>query len=201
MDIERFKTLASDPRRTITELITMKANAQAKGRDDLVQVVDEVLRDRNKVKAKKSGGKTPTTARFRHNTEAFDSGKDAYLWLIDQFWRFHPSLFDEYEMLHSRAGTQSKGRRVARNPKDLFPTDSTRQGNPSFYAVVGPKWYADVNLNHDDKFATLIQLSHLCELKYEKDWDFKVFGATEQLIEHQRSVARARRLLDELLAS
>jgi len=46
---------------------------------------------------------------------------------------------------------------------------------------VGDGWYADVNLNHDDKYAALLQLSYLANLEYERDWEFKVHGATEQL--------------------
>jgi len=178
----------------------MKENALAKGRSDLARIVDEVLRERNPTKGRKSGGRTPTTATFRQTTQHCETGKDAYLWLVDQFCRFRPRLFEEYALLHSRAGSQSRGRRFARDPKDLFPADSSRQGNPSFYSSVASGWYADVNLSHDEKFATLIQLSYVAGLEYEKDWDFKVLGATQELIEHQQSVARARKLLEELLA-
>ena len=194
MDTERFEALARDPRRTTAELTNMRANAQAKGREDLVRIVDGLIRERRPVTAKKSGGKTPTTATFRQREQHFESGKEAYLWLAEQIYRFHAHVFEEYAKLHTRAGAISRGRRFARNPKDLFPADSSRQSNPSFYSSVGAGWYADVNLSHDEKFATLVQLSHLAGLKYEIDWDFKVLGATQELIKHQRSVARSDNL-------
>ena len=72
MDIARFEAFARDPNRTIAELTTMKKNALAKGRNDLARIVDDVLRERNPTKGKKSGGKTPTTAVFRESTQQFD---------------------------------------------------------------------------------------------------------------------------------
>jgi hypothetical protein len=37
-------------------------------------------------------------------------------------------------------------------------------------------------------------------LEYEVDWDFRVTGATEQLLEHQQTIISARKALDDLLA-
>jgi len=201
MDIERFTTLVQNPTRTRAELEQMRANAFAKNLHDFVQVVDDVLRERFPNKpTKKGGSKTPTTAVFRSRTKHFESGKEAYLWLIGQFCSFHKTVLPEYDHLHTRAGSRSRGKRFARNPLALFPEGSSRRGNPSYYAGVGDGWYADVNLNHDDKFATLLQLSYLSNLEYERDFDFKVLGATEQLVKHQKLIIYARKLLDELLA-
>jgi hypothetical protein len=44
-----------------------------------------------------------------------------------------------------------------------------------------------------------MQLSYACELEYGPDWDFRVTGATDELLEHQKAVIRARDLLAELL--
>ena len=45
-----------------------------------------------------------------------------------------------------------------------------------------------------------MQLSYVCKLEYGTDWDFRVTGATEELLEHQEAVVRAREILKELLA-
>ena len=201
MDIERFKAHAQNPARTRAELEKMRTHALEKNLNDFAHEVDIVLCARFPNKpTKKGGGKTPTTAVFRSQTEHFESGKDAYLWLVGQFCRFHKTILDEYDDLHTRAGSRSRGKRFARNPLALFREASVRRGNPNFYAAVGDGWYADVNLNHDDKFAALLQLSHLSKLEYGQDFDFKVLGATEQLVKHQRLMIYARKLLDELLA-
>ena len=201
MDIERFTVIANDPARTRTELEQMRGRALAKNLSNHVQVIDKVLRESFSNKPTKRGGRgTPTKALFRSRTEHFASGKDAYLWLIEQFCRFNRSVLSEYDNLHTRAGTRSRGKRFARNPLALFPEGSNRRGNPSYYATVGDGWYADVNLNHDDKFATLLQLAYLSKLEYELEFDFQVLGATEQLLKHQKIVIYGRKLLEELLA-
>jgi len=201
MDIERFTAQVRNPTRTREELETMRANAIAKNATEFARVVDDVLRERFPNKpTKKGGGKTPTTAMFRSRTEHFESGKEAYLWLVDQFCGFHKTVLAEYDQLHTRAGSRSRGKRFSRNHLSLFPEGSSRRGDPTYYAAVGDGWYADVNLNHDDKYAALLQLSYLANLEYERDWEFKVHGATEQLTEHQERVIRGQKLLDELFA-
>jgi hypothetical protein len=151
-------------------------------------------------KGRRSGGATPTTGTFRGRNNEFASGKDAYLWLVEQFCRYRSGTLDKYVALHTKAGARSKGRRFAANESDLFPKGSRRQGDPTFYSKVSNGWFADTNLSHADKFATLMQLSYVCGLEYEVDWNFRVTGATEQLLEHQQSVVGARKALAELLA-
>ncbi|MDP3670900.1 MAG: hypothetical protein Q8R69_14565 [Telluria sp.] len=200
MDITRFEQLARDPRRTRADLESMKANALAKGLVEFAKIANEVLLERFSVVTKRGGGRTPTTATFRSRSEYFESGKDAYVWLVEQFCQFRKDTLENYISLHRRAGTRSKGCRFAKNPDDLFPENSSRRGNPSHYIELISGWYADTNLNHKDKFAALMQLSYVCKLEYSTDWDFRVTGATEELLEHQEAVIRAREILEELLA-
>lgn len=200
MDIQRFEQLVRDPHKTREDLENMKMNALAKGKPEFAAIADEVLLQRFPVKGRRSGGATPTTGAFRGRSEEFDSGKDAYLWLVEQFCRYRPDTLDKYVALHTKAGVRSRGCRFATNENDLFPEGSRRRGDPAFYSKVSTGWFADTNLNHTDKFATLMQLSYVCGLEYEVDWDFRVTGATEQLLEHQQVIVSARRSLDELLA-
>jgi hypothetical protein len=200
MDIQRFEQLVRDPGKTREDLENMKKNALAKGKPDFASIADEVLLQRFPEKGRRSGGATPTTGTFRGRNNEFASGKDAYLWLVEQFCRYRSGTLDKYVALHTKAGARSKGRRFAANESDLFPKGSRRQGDPTFYSKVSNGWFADTNLSHADKFATLMQLSYVCGLEYEVDWNFRVTGATEQLLEHQQSVVGARKALAELLA-
>lgn len=200
MDISRFEQLARDPRRTRAELETMKGNALAKGQVEFAKIAAEILAERFSPITRRGGGRTPTTATFRSRSGDFESGKDAYVWLVQQFFKYRNDALEKYSDLHRRAGTRSKGCRFARNPNDLFPENSIRRGNSAHYVALPSGWYADTNLNHKDKFATLIQLSYVCDLEYGIDWDFRVTGATEELLEHQETIIRAREMLDELLA-
>ena len=197
MDATRFEQIARNPALTRQELENMKANAIAKGEIEVAHIADTILRERFRIKTKKVSGPTPTRAIFRGRSEKFHTGKDAYLWLVEQFRYYHLSIFEEYEELHQRA--RSKGRRFARNPDTLFPPGSKRAGDPSHYSELSGGWFADTNINHQDKFSALLQLGHLAKLEYPNDWSFLVEGGTEELAEQQEMVIRANELLTELL--
>lgn len=199
MDLARFEALVRDPWRTRLEIEAMKKNAFAKGQMECAAIAAEVLDARFAVKTKRGSGGTPTTVRFLNMTENFDTGKAAYLWLIEKFTTHHSDALARYVALHKHAGKLSKGCRVARNALDLFPEGSKRRGNPAHYMQFTSGWFADTNLNHRDKFATLMQISYGCDLEYGVDWDFRVTGATDELRNHQEAVFQARELLEELL--
>lgn len=177
----------------------MKRNAIANGQTELAHIAEEILRERHPVKTKKTGGATPTTAVFRGRSETFPTGKDAYLWLVEQFKSYCPSALEQYEKLHERA--RSSGRRFARNPKSLFPPGSKRAGDSSYYSSLSGGWYADTNINHQDKFSALLQLGYVAKLEYPEDWAFRVEGGTQELAAQQEMVAMANEMLNELLHS
>jgi hypothetical protein len=201
VDIARFTQIARDPRRTREELESLKANALSKGKVEFAHIANDVLLARFPVKGRHGGGPTPTTATFRTHSKDFESGKEAYVWLIEQFCRDRQDALERYVGLHRRTGAISKGCRFARNPDDLFPRNSRRTGNPAHYVRLSSGWHADTNLSHRDKFACLVQVSHVCGLEYGTDWDFRVAGATEELLEHQATIALAQRLLKDLLTA
>ncbi len=199
MDMARFESIVCDPRRTRADIETMRRHALDKGEIECAAIASEVLNAKFSTATKRGGGATPTTARFLDETREFGSGKDAYLWLVAKFSAHRSDALDLYTDLHQRAGSRSKGCRFARNPLDLFPLDSKRRGDPTHYANLGLGWFADTNLNHDDKFASLIQLSFGCKIEYAEHWEFRVMGATDKLRDHQEATLRAYELLDELL--
>ena len=195
MNAERFEQIARNPARTRVELESMKANAIAKGEGELARIADEVLRGRFPVQIKRVGGPTPTVAAFRGTSETFPTGKEAYLWLVEQFKFYRPTILDDYQ---ARARTASH--RFAKKPEALFPVGSRRAGDPSFYTVLSGGWYADTNLNHADKFAALLQLAHFANLGYPSAWDFRVEGGTKELAAQQQAEMRAKKLLEEFLS-
>lgn len=199
MDLARFEAIVRDPRRTRTDIETMWRHALDKNEIECAEIASEVLCSRFPARSRRGGGPTPTAARFLEETREFGSGKEAYLWLVTRFTEYHSGVIDRYVALHQRAGGRSKGCRFARNSSDLFPKGSKRRGDSSYYAKLGLVWFADINLSHDDKFATLLQLSYCSDLEYGEHWEFRVEGETDRLREHQKAVLRARELLDELV--
>lgn len=181
------------------ELENLKANALTRSRNDLAEIADGHMRQRFPVRTRKGGGRTPTDVVFRERKEHFDSGKDGYVWLVSQFENHQPGLYAKYVELHKRRSTG--GRHLAANPKELFPQGSSRADDASNYARVSAGWYVDINLNHTNKFALLLQLGYLAGLEFPIDYDFQVQEGTEELAERQKMVVRAREMLDELLGT
>jgi hypothetical protein len=126
------------------------------------------------------------------------SGKEGYVWLVDQFGLYKKRLFAEYEDFHRKR--KSSGCRLAQTPQGLFPIGSNRSETARNYAAVVGGWYVDANLNHVGKFAVLLQLGYLADLKYPVDWNFEIQDSTEDLAERQKAVIKAEEMLQELLA-
>ena len=196
MTPERFEQHARQPARTREDLETMRANALAKGEVELEHIAAEVLAERFPTHAMQRSGPTPTTASLLGRSETFSTGKEAYLWLLERFRQHQPSICEAYE--HLRRKDRSAGTRVARSPALLFPAGSPRAGNQANYAALTGGWYADTNLNHQDKFLTLVRFAHLAKLEYPTDWDFRVEGGTTDLRKQQELVIQMREIHREL---
>lgn len=197
MTPEQFEQRARSCR-TRQELEQLKANAMSRDRKDFAQIAHDLLRERFPASTRKGGGATPSTVTFRGRAESFPSGKEGYVWLVDQFGLHQKNLFTEYEAFHRKR--KSSGCRLARSPEGLFPAGSARAEMASNYAEVVGSWYVDTNLNHAGKFALLLQLSYLAKMQYSADWNFEIEGSTEELEERQKAVVKAEELLQELLA-
>lgn len=198
MDASEFERRARNPALSQGELETLRANALAKGNREFAAIADAVLKERFQNGRRKSGGATPTTAKFKSVQHDFHSGKDAYLWLLERMLEFRPTLFESQDRWHQRAFRGAKRRYFARVPRELFPPDSSLAGDSNAYAALPGGWYANVNLNHEQKFELLLRLGAICQLEYPVDWDFVVTGATSKLAEYRRKAIAARELLEEL---
>lgn len=201
MDIERFETIAKVPTRTKDDLIQMRTNALSKGEREFAAIAEEVLNERFPTwqKLKKSSGPTPTTANFKSESRDFDTGKDAYIWLVEKFQSFMPSLLSNQDKWHERAFKGVTRRYFARQPEELFPTNSSLAYKSGNFERVSGGWYVNTNLKHEQKFEILLRLAVVCRLSYPADWDFKVTGGTLSLAEKQKAIIESERLLDELL--
>ena len=109
-------------------------NVVARGNLDAAHMVYEVLPERFPVQSKSGNGATPTETIFRGRKESFATGKDAYLWLIEQFCTFQPLVLQEYIKLQSRSKSQARGKRFAQSVNALFPHGSNRVSTPSNHA-------------------------------------------------------------------
>ncbi len=196
MDITQFEQRVRDPLRTCEELQNMKKNALAKGNREFAKIADEVLCERFPAKTKR-GGSTPTIATFGSESRSFDTGKDAYVWLIEQFYRHQKDVLD----ILIAQPRKNKICHFAKNPDDLFPENSPHRGNSSHYVGLSCGWYAYTNLNHKDKFKELLSLSYVCKLEYGSNWELMVEGATDALLERQKGTKWAQEWLKDFMKS
>lgn len=198
MDVADFERRARNPSLSREELETLKVNALAKGNREFASIAEEVLIERFPATSKKGGGATPTTAVFLGRNEDFPSGRDAYLWLIQRFREHHPNLLESQERWHQRAFRSVKRKYFAKSPEALFAPGSKLASQNGNYAELTEGWFANANLNHQQKFDILLRLAGICQLQYPDQWDFQVAGATRDLAEFQKQVKLGQALLKEL---
>lgn len=179
MDLERFRDLVNDPRRTRDELKQMHRNALAKGKSELAHIAKLALDERFPGwdnRRKRSGGATPTVAAFRGEEMWFPSAKEAYVWLMGKFvWERPDVLGGE---LWKREFV-AKGRRVnyfARDLRSLFPHSLHLADDPQMYARLGNGWFADLNLSNQQKSNILHRFAAIAGFKYGEDWNWFVEG-------------------------
>lgn len=198
MDASDFERWARNPSLGRAELETMQANALAKGNREFAAIAAAVLVERFPAALKKSGGATPTTAVFLERKVDFPSGKDAYIWLVQRFREHYPGLLENQDRWHQRAFHGVKRKYFGRSPESLFPAGSPLASQQGNYVELTDGWYANVNLNHEQKFDILLKLAAVCQLQYFDQWDFQVTGATPDLSKAQKQVTLGQELLEEL---
>lgn len=198
MNIQDLIAYCRNARRTRSELQRTLQNLIAKGETEACVIVEQEISRRFSGRSPKTAGGTPTAVLFLDDSAHFPNGKDAYIWLVRRFLKHSQNCLAALVEHEKRSNPAHRGARFALNPSELFPMDSIRAGNRSYYSDIGGGWFADTNINHATKFETLMQLGRECGLKYELDWDFKPMGSTDELAERKRAVSAARDSLDRL---
>lgn len=198
MDITQFEARARNPSLTRAELESLVENALAKGNKEFDAMAAEVLRERFPTAKRKSAGATPTTASIKGRVEQLASGKDAYIWLVERLRNHRPGLLSAYRERQSHSLNPGGRSYFATSVEALFPQGSTLAVTPGTCVELQEGWFANVNLNHAQKFDILLTLAAIAGLRYPDDWDFKVTGATESLSEKQASAVLSETLLREL---
>lgn len=196
--MNKFEEIARNPKTSKEDLKRMRQNALQKGQREFAAVAEEILSERfpDWQRTRQSSGRTPTTAYLRGEARHFDTGKDAYIWLVQQFQALSPGLLEENQKLQL-AFKNIPGRHFARHPGHLFKNPEAAFSSGSVEKV-SEGWYANTVLNHESKFRILLGLSALCDLDYPGDWDFRVTGGTSSLAERQRTAEEVERLLKDL---
>jgi len=182
MDIDRFKRLVADQRRTKDELKTMLSNALKKDEAEYAHIAKIELDTRfpgwASVRGRR-GGATPTFVGFRGSEHRFETAKDAYFWLIQKFTEAHPETF---ATLNWETVFVAKGKRrnyFGRDLEKMFHESPHLADDQNNYQKLSNGWYANLNLNNDQKFDILCKLAAVGKFDFGREWKWEIEGKSD----------------------
>ena len=179
MNAERFRDLVYDPQKTRENIEQMQINARNKGESELARIAETALGERfpgrGRARKREERG-TPTTARFRKEQERFPSAKAAYVWMIRKFIQDRPDVLGGEDWKRAFVAKGQAVNYFAKDVGSLFPRSPHLASDSNKYEWLGGGWYADVNLNNDQKFDALCRFSAVADYEFRKDWDWFVEG-------------------------
>lgn len=178
MDAERFAKLVNDPRRTKEELLQMRSNAIAAGQPEFARLAEEILHHRysgwNVARSKRSGA-TPTTVSFKSDERSFQSAKEAYVWLIERFLRFHPEPFLNLNWETAFIAKGQKRNYFGRDPKTMFHESPHLAADLNNWTRLSNGWVVNLNLSNAQKLDILMKFAAVAKLSLQ-DWRWHVQG-------------------------
>ncbi len=181
MDIDQFKRLVTDYRRTKDELQNMLRNALNKGEPEFAHIVKDQLNLRfpgwDSARSRK-GGATPTKAGFRGIEHRFETAKEAYCWLIEKFIEAHPEPFIT---MNWETAFIAKGQRrnyFGRNLKTMFHGSPHLADDQNNYKKLANGWYVNLNLKNDQKLDILCKFAAVGKFSFGQDWKWEIEGTT-----------------------
>jgi hypothetical protein len=161
-----------EPKPTDADIATFLADFDA--------TVDETSRPK-RAKGNRRGRKTSVT-HFRGQKKTYDTAKDGYVWMVNQFIVAHPALVTYAQV------TETRDRHyIAASREDLFLRSRHLADISGTWQQLENGRYAITNLSAREMVDLLRSFGDACGLKFGIDWDFEVFDATEET-----SVARRR---------
>jgi len=153
------------------------------------------LLNSSKVKPKRG---TPSTARFRDIRKEFATGREAYIWLVENIMSARPVAFRDPSSKALTIILGNSRKYFAQNLETLFQDSPYLMAEKSTYAQLTNGWVASVNLSNAQKFDILLRLAALARLLYPQDWEWTVPGATALLADKQAASAKANTLREEV---
>ncbi len=163
----------------------------------VVEVLDQRFPDW-KLASTRQGGKTPNVASFRGTEKAFDSARDGYIWLVEQFMVCRPALFADPSSDTLTLALGKSRNYFGRKPEALFRGSPHLADDASNFSRLSNGWVANVNLNNAQKFDILLRFAALTGVAYPEEWEWRVLGATDLLADKQAAALAAKRLFEEL---
>lgn len=184
MDIDKFKRLVTDHRRTKDELKTMLSNALNKGEVEFAHIAKNELDIRfpgwTSARTRR-GGATPVIVEFRGSKHRFETAKDAYFWLLEKFTEAHPGTFTT---LNWETVFVAKGKRrnyFGRDLEKMFHGSPHLADDQNNYQMLSNGWYANLNLSNDEKFDILCKFAAVGKFDFGREWKWEIEGESDMV--------------------
>lgn len=175
MDLNRYKAVAHDPRRTKDELRNMLKNALEEEELEYAAIAYEQLSRRfpgwDKSRTRK-GGDVPCSVRFGGRVRHFANTKEAFVWLIDEMRQARPL---EWERLMSceKWRLHGTGRAwIAESPERIYWRSPHLADVSTNFAHLGNGWVVDTNSSNAQKLEILHRVADGLGLELFHDWLF-----------------------------
>lgn len=181
----KLSEMLANPARYCSELRELWKDAKFNKDQERIRQCEEALNrgcpGRNTPQRPRRAGSRQTTAMFKGKSEGFDFAKDAYIWLIERFIRTDPTVFTspDHRLIRVAVG---RGRYFfARRAKALFPRSPHLADTQSNFHLLTNGWFANANLDNNQKFTILIRFGDTIGLMQGRDWGFQPDDPTEKL--------------------
>jgi hypothetical protein len=174
MELQRFRANCEKPSLSVDDLMRMRSNAQAKGALEFVNIAEEVLDRRFPGWDQARTRGTPTRVAFRGEGHLFQTAKEAYVWLIEEFVNAYPGPFQQIDWSTAFVAEGRKRLYFGRSPKELFYESPHLAEDKNHYHRLKNGWYVNLNLGNDQKLQVLCRFAAVAKIEFDKDWSWDV---------------------------
>lgn len=174
MEISKFKEIVQSSKRSRKELDILLLKATNKGEIEFINIIQQEFRRRGWNVNGPLGGATPTEVLFNDEKRIFSSAKKAYGWMIENFIKVHPEVFDTVSWETYFVAKGSQRLYFGRDKKKIFFGSPHLAEQSSNLISLSNGWFANVNLNNEEKFNILCKLAAVSGLTFNKDWGWKI---------------------------
>lgn len=178
MDIAKLKKVAQDCRRTKEELTQMLHNARIKEDIAAIGFLEDLLKTRfniSSTKQKSKGDLGPQKTFVKYKNERFEAktSKEAYIWLIAQFYEDFPNVLDDGGWQNHFVADGRYANLFARDLETLFRRSPHLSDDPNNFTIIGRGWYVNLNLSNKQKLSSVSRYAAIAGLKYGVDYQWE----------------------------
>ena len=174
MNLERFRQNCDSLGMSLSDLLSMRHNAEARGAVEFIRVAEEALDRRFPGWNQTSSRGTPTKVSFGGEQRLFETAKAAYVWLIECFVEAFPSQLERVDWSSAFVAEGRKRLYFARSPEELFFSTPLLAKDKNNFHQLRNGWFVNLNLANDQKFQILCRFAAVVGSTFGQQWTWEV---------------------------